>query len=245
MIQMAARAAYFYGKSDDAQKLQQRAYASNNNLFRPQIQTPYIALTPPGDQARTIAEQVVKFQIRPGCLAEFDHVVSHLVPEASSGQFEQALANLGRKLGFTVERPDNTYGVGPDVLWLLPEKLALIIEAKSRKEEKNALTKGQHGQLLQATEWFEKEYPGYSGIRVSVHPNARATKSVTPGDSKALTLDKLAELVRDTRLLLQELCTPGLSQDEIEMRCEQLLQKSHLQPQKLIQHYLVPFTEEK
>jgi Holliday junction resolvase len=64
-------------------------------------------------------------------------------------------------IGLSAERHD-VDGEGPDVLWLLPERVGFVIEAKSRKKEKNALTKEQHGQLLVAAEWFASEYPGYS-----------------------------------------------------------------------------------
>lgn len=49
---------------------------------------------------------------------------------------------------------------------LLPTKTALILEAKSRKLDKNALTKEEHGQLLVAQQWFDKNYDGYTSVRV-------------------------------------------------------------------------------
>ena len=63
-------------------------------------------------------------------------------------------------LGLSAERRDAN-GEGPDVLWLLPSKVGIVIEAKSRKKEKNALTKEDHGQLLVAAEWFAANYPQY------------------------------------------------------------------------------------
>lgn len=42
-------------------------------------------------------------------MAEFERVVSHLVPTAPATQFEQALADLGSMLGFCTERPEKTY----------------------------------------------------------------------------------------------------------------------------------------
>ena len=59
-------------------------------------------------------------------------------------------------IGLSSERFDIN-GEGPDVLWLLPGKIGLVIEAKSRKKEKKALTKEEHGQLLVASEWFAKQ----------------------------------------------------------------------------------------
>jgi hypothetical protein len=174
-------------------------------------------------------------------VAQFDEVVSHLVPEASSNQFEQALADLGSMLGFSTERPDKNYGKGPDVLWLLSGRLALIIEAKSRKNRGNALTKDQHGQLLNAAEWFRGEYPGHTGVRVSMHPNIRATDSTVPGDSRALTYEKLNALIAEARALVVALCESIVPREELIMRCKQLLGESSLTPDSLVREYLVPF----
>jgi hypothetical protein len=114
-------------------------------------------------------------RLRRGFLQRFEEVVAQLHHGSSGNQFEQALADLGIMIGLAAERRDAN-GEGPDVLWLLPSKVGIVIEAKSRKKEKNALTKDDHGQLLVAAEWFAANYPGYSVVRVSVHPKNRATK---------------------------------------------------------------------
>jgi replicative superfamily II helicase len=239
--QMAARAAHYWGRDDVAQRLQQHAYADNDNLLRPRVVRDYVPLTPPGGQAEAIISGIDEFGARRGYVAQFDETVSHLVPEASSNQFEQALTDLGAMLGFSAERPDKNYGKGPDVLWLLSGHLALIIEAKSRKNRDNALTKDQHGQLLNAAEWFRSEYPGRTGVRVSMHPNVRATESTVPGDSKALTYEKLNALIAEARALIVSLCESVVSREELVMRCERLLGESSLTPDSLVKEYLVPF----
>jgi replicative superfamily II helicase len=239
--QMAARAAHYWGRNDIAQQLQQKAYADNNNLLRPGVLQEYVSLTVPGKQAEAIVSKVDDFGARRGYIAEFDEVVSHLVPQASSNQFEQSLADLGSMLGFSTERPDNNYGKGPDVLWLLSSSLGLIIEAKSRKNKENALTKEQHGQLLNAAEWFGEQYAGYTGIRVSMHPNVRATDSTVPGESKALTYEKLYALIAEARALIVALCESVVPREELVMRCEQLLKSSKLTPGSIVGEYLVPF----
>lgn len=212
--------------------------------MRPQVTPPYIPLTIPGKQAESIISKITEFYPRRGYLSSFEEVVSHLVPEASANQFEHALESLGLILGFHSQRPDKVYRVGPDVLWLLTENLGLVIEAKSRKNKDNALTKEQHGQLLNAVEWFKQSYPSYDYIRVSVHPNPNATKSTITGQSKALTFDNLNRLIADTRNLLNGLCESAISPDELIIRCENLLSRSALKPQFLIDEYLVSFESE-
>ncbi|MEQ9552958.1 MAG: DEAD/DEAH box helicase family protein [Coleofasciculus sp. G3-WIS-01] len=240
--QFSARIAHYWGKFDLAQELQQYAYADNSTLLRPKTTLPYIQLTLPGQQANAIVSQLIEFNPRRGYATHFDQVVSQLVPEASSNQFEQALADLGSILGFCTQRPDNLYSKGPDVLWLLDDQRALVIEAKSRKQQDNTLTKDQHGQLLNAGAWFKKNYPNFSsGILVSVHPNTTTTPATETVDSKALTFEKLNELITDTRRLLSELCEAVISDNELIIRCEQLLSNSTLKPKSLIEQYLVPF----
>lgn len=241
--QFSARIAHYWGKADLAQEFQQYAYADNQSLLRPKITPPYTPLTIAGKQAEAIVSKLIEFNPHRGYVTQFEQVVSHLVPEASSNQFEQALADLGSILGFSTERPDNLYSKGPDVLWLLNDNFGLVIEAKSHKKQSNALTKEQHGQLLNAAEWFKEKYPNYSFSRVSVHPNPSTTKATVAGESKALTFDKLNQLVTDTRILLGELCEAVVSDNDLMIRCEQLLSNSTLKPQSLVEHYLVPFVE--
>lgn len=239
--QSAASIANYWGDDDLAQRLQQTAYGNNENLLRPRVSPPYMPLATPSEQARAIVEAIEDAGSPRGHLLKFEEVVSHLVPGASANQFEQALTEFGAMLGFATERPEKIYGNGPDVLWVLDDATALVIEAKSRKRQSNALTREQHGQLLNAAEWFRQQYPRHTGIRVSVHPNVLATKSTTPGDTKALTYDKINELIVEARNLIAALCEAPVSSGELVRRCEQMLSTSQLRPASLIAHYLVPF----
>ncbi|GAX35372.1 DEAD/DEAH box helicase family protein [Nodularia sp. NIES-3585] len=241
--QLAARAAHYWEKTDLSQRYQQSAYADNSSLLRPQIIPPYVQLTKTGKQAEAIVNQITRYKgLRRGYFGWFNQEVSQLVPESSANQFEQALERLGSNLGFVTERPEKIYGIGPDVLWLLNENLGLVIEAKSRKYPQNPLNKDNFGQLLTSVEWFKKEYPNYQHIAVSVHQNINTTKAIVINDdSKALTQDKLNQLITDTRILLKELCESNVSNDELVIKCEDLLNNSSLKPEILIEEYLVLF----
>jgi len=244
LLQFAARIAHYWGRKDKAQEFQQHAYASNRQLMRPEVTPPYVRLVQPGRQAEAIVKEIDQFFPRRGFLAEFDEVVSHLVPEASSNLFEESLRTLGLMLGFAAERPEETYNNGPDVLWLLSDDLGLVIEAKSRKKEKNALTKDQHGQLLVSIQWFQQTYPDYRYIPLSVQPSNRATKNAAAENSKVLTYTKLNELIADSRQLFAKLVESIASSDELAIQCEQLLHSTKLRPEKLTQYYLESFVVE-
>lgn len=245
LLQLAGRIAYHWGNKEKAQQLQQNAYASNLRLLRPQIVPPYIPLLRPSKQAVSIFDRISGFLPRRGFISEFDENISNLIPQASSNQFEESLENLGGMLGFSSERPEKTYGVGPDVLWLLNGKIGLVIEAKSRKNEKNPLTKEEHGQLLVAIQWFKEKYPDYKYIGVSIHPNKTATKNAIAQEIKALTYDKLNELISNARGLFIEICESIREEHEIIDLCGKLLAKYNLYPEGLIKKYLLTFELQK
>lgn len=241
LLQFAARIAYHWGDEAKALQLQQNAYAYNRYLLRPQVVQPYVPLPHPSKQALSIVEEICSFTPYRGFLAEFDEVVSHLVPEASANQFEASLERLGSMLGFSSERPEKTYGVGPDVLWLLNDKSGLVIEAKSRKDEKNPFTKDQHGQLLVSIEWFKKQYPMYSYVGVAVHPNKTATKNAVADGTKALTHEMLYAMTSNARNLFAELCELTRDKHGLVEQCFRLLDKMNLDPEGLIAKYLMTF----
>lgn len=241
MKQFAARMAHYWGRKDLSLELQQAAYSVNNNLLRPQVLQPYARLALPGKQAETIVSQLGGYTYPIGFLAKYDEIVSHLVPEASANAFEQALANLGAILGFTSERPEKTNNIGPDVLWLLEDKLGLVIEAKSHKKDDGVFTKDNQGQLLASVQWFKSMYPGWQCIPVSVLPSATASKSVVIAEEKALTLAKLNELIVESRTMLERLCESSLSGAELVALCEQSLQELSLSPGGITNKFLVPF----
>lgn len=242
MEQLAGRIADRWGHPERADDFQRQAYAHNRCLTRPKVLPPYRPLSAPGAQAKAIVSQLNDYRLRRGFLQSFEEVVAHLHHNSSANQFEQALADLAIMVGFSSERHD-VNGQGPDVLWLLPEKIGFVIEAKSRKKEKKALTKEEHGQLLVAAEWFNTNYKGYECVRVSVHPKNQATKAAVAGASHALTYEKLALLVSDSRALLSALCESQLSADNLVAECQRLLSCSSLKSGQILENYLLPFKE--
>ena len=242
ILQLTARIADDWGNVERAEELQRSAYATNNAMLRPRVPPPYRALALPGLQAKAIVAPILAYRMRRGYLQNLEDILSRLHAEASANQFEEALANLGRMLGFTASRHDDA-GVGPDVLWILPTKIGVVIEAKSRKREANPLKKEEHGQLLVAEQWFEQHYPDHKCERVSVVPNVFATEAAMAAMSKALTMDKLALLGGDARKLIRELCDSQLDAVGLEGLCERLLNKSNLVAEKITDAYLQPFRE--
>ena len=241
LLQLGAKAAYLAGETSMRDGMQRAAFANNRRVDRPMTGRRYTALSSPSRQADEIAGYVSKFALYRGAVIELDRVSAHLVSSATSNQFEEALKKFGEILGFVCERPDNEQSVGPDVLWILNDEIALIIEAKSRKRQSSRFTRAEHGQILQSEEWFETQYPDIRGIRVVVHPNERASRSVTVGGTQALTLAKLREMVGSVRILLEELCDDETPVDALVSRCEARLEELKLTPHGIIDSFLVSF----
>jgi hypothetical protein len=241
LLQLAGRIASNWGQNERSDELQRAAFGANRNLLRPRVMPPYRPLPAPGAQGAGIALQLRGYRIRRGFLQRFEEVVSRLNPNASANQFEQALADFGQMIGLTTERHDDG-GEGPDNLWLFPTKFAWIIEVKSRKLDKNPLDKVEHGQLLVAVQWFQRNYEGYVTLRVVVHPTNKATAPASAHESYALTLDRLAALVADARALLTALCESQLTDIELEAHCQQLIERSPIRADKLTS-YLTHFVE--
>jgi replicative superfamily II helicase len=241
LLQLAARICFNGDNRDLAQDLQKQAFAKSRNLFRPLTKFVYSKLSPPSNQSKTIINSLRQYGFRRGFLAAFEDTVSHLVPEASSNQFEQGMADLGTILGFVTERPEKIYGKGPDVLWLFNDKKALVIEVKSRKNLNNPLTKENHGQLLVAENWFKNEYNGFESIRVSVHPNRKSTENAMSFETRVLTFEKLNALITNSRSLIIQLCEAEDLEDKLLQICDSLIFDLNLSSNGIISNFLEYF----
>ncbi|MGU3494570.1 DEAD/DEAH box helicase family protein [Xanthobacteraceae bacterium A53D] len=238
---LAARNAYLLEDEARGQKFQTSAYVINNNHTPPKVRPSYIPRPVPGKQAGAIVSLILEYDQRAAIISEFDEAVSQLVPEAPAGRYEEALASLGSFLGFESERPEKTYGVGPDVLWRTDGAFDFVIEAKSEKEENSPLYKKDHAQLLESEHWFKHAYPGRAVVRVSALPEAIADARATPMGSFALRLDEITRIVTSLRGVLIDLISIQGESDVISERCEASLVRANLKPDLIRAIHLKPF----
>ena len=201
-LQMAGRYAWSSNDKNRAIELQRSAFSLNRNLLYPQNSgATYTALSGPlADQSHGILSTLDLYNRPIAYIQKLTNSLKPLSgPNASSRQYEAALAELGEALGFVSERPDSGPRPrnGPDVLWLAPNLEAFVIEAKSGKRSAGHLTRDDHGQLLQSVEWFRVNYPDWAHDRVVVLPNAVATDSVVLGDTKAWNSIAIHSIVDD------------------------------------------------
>jgi tetratricopeptide (TPR) repeat protein len=239
--ELQARFAYFWGKFDDSEKYQKAAFALNRNLLRPRTPPPYQRITPKYKQAKSVSDKVLKYQFRRGLIDDFESVTTNLNHEATSNAFEESLKELASFVGLESERPEHTRKEGPDVLWVLPDNKALVMEVKSLKDPENSFIKKDLGQLLVSYEWFKEKYPGYEGLPVSVHLNDKAQAKLNVNSVKVLTLESLKSLISEIRTFLTEICRDELSDADLMTTCENSLKEHGLIYKDIIKKYLKQF----
>jgi len=242
MLQVAANIANQWGQIERAEELQKEAYGNNRNLQRPQVTPPYCQLPTPCSQTESIVNQLSEYRIRKGFIKKFEETVAHLHSNASANQFEQAFEDFGKFIGLVTERHDYN-GEGPDILCLLPDNPALVIEAKSRKKSNGTFNKDNHGQLAIAGKWFEKHYPEQPYELVSIHPTNKATIAANASQSYVMTYEKLLMLINDSRTLLTTLSNSQLSNSELINECARLLNTSPIRADGIITNYLEHFVD--
>jgi replicative superfamily II helicase len=226
--QFAARIAFDGRIPELSQGFQHDAYALNSSLLRPRDLMAATPITILGAQAHALAKHLESYAIRWGVLSRLKEIESFLTPNATSNQFEQAFADLGALIGLAVDRPDNRFGIGPDVLWIPDTGPAFVLEAKTRKKSATVLSKEEHGQLLNAEEWFKQTYPNQDSVRVCIHPNAFHSDSVVPGETLVLTWTNLAKFTDAIDSALKELAQSLESGEQLVARCQRSLENHSL-----------------
>lgn len=181
-----------------AQQLLAVARGKNPYVVRPLVGTPFEPITSEGSQAAVAHQRLAANYINPAKLQlDIVAIVEDLRfdPDLPSEQFEDAVRRLGYLLGLGSQRPEHTFGKGPDNLWALGEDKYWVIEAKSGATSKG-IGKRDMGQLQQSMQWFGERYnlPAHAEA-VMIHPARAVYKdaSTIPG-LRIIDGPKLGEL---------------------------------------------------
>lgn len=209
-LQMAGRYAWLAGDGEIALEFQRQAYGLNRNLLFPTSGGAQYTVSegPARDQATQVLARLDGYRRSIAAYrASVELIFKKLTQRASANEFEEALKDLGLVLGFHAERPDTGERPrhGPDVLWLAHGNVGFVIEAKNKKHVASPLTRADHGQLLNACEWFRKHYPLWDCERVVAMPKALASKSLDWNETRALTFNSIARLKVEILAALDEI----------------------------------------
>jgi hypothetical protein len=103
--------------------------------------------------------------------------------EDHTKQFENAIEELGKVLGYTSQRPERDIGKGPDNLWGIGENRYLVIECKSGAKSAT-ISKTDSDQLSGSMNWFKSEYDNTSlATPVMIHPSRVFDKAAAPHEA--------------------------------------------------------------
>jgi len=197
------RARYHYrADRTESQKLQVTAHKRNRLLLKPPTGVTVTKLTVVSQgRAERIAAWVRGF----GTYADMDVTVSDILGRLRFGvkadDFEHALDELSRALGFAGERPDKEWKEGPDNLWALDDTRYLVIECKSDVDVTRAeINKRETEQMNRSAAWFDKHYKGMQAKRLIIHPAKRIQSAAAfTHDVEGVTVPELRKLEKACR----------------------------------------------
>jgi replicative superfamily II helicase len=197
------RARYYYRtERTESQRLQVAAHKKNRMLLKPRTGVTVTKLTVVS-QGR--AERIAAWARAFGTYADMDVTVSDILGRLRFGvkadDFEHALDELSRALGFAGERPDKEWKEGPDNLWALDDRRYLVIECKSEVDVTRAeVNKREAEQMNRSAAWFDKHYKGMHATRLIIHPAKRIESAAAfTHDVEGVTVSELRKLEKACR----------------------------------------------
>ncbi|UGT61407.1 helicase C-terminal domain-containing protein [Nocardia asteroides] len=180
-----------------AQEILAEAYLRNSGVLKPVEGIAYkkISTTTPQAQA-TVNFLTTAYSSGADLILGIEALIGDLAWDNSrTDEAEDALASLGRHLGFTAHQPERTFGLGSDVLWALGTHSYAVIEAKTGATAPK-IWKKDINQLNGSVAWCQTEYGIDAEIfPIIVHPQRviEKTGTATPG-TRVITKPKLNAL---------------------------------------------------
>nr|WP_231134121.1 DEAD/DEAH box helicase [Motilibacter deserti] len=213
-----------------AQKNQMSALDDNRALLKPEQGIAYVKLKGAAGQQAVAASEFLSATYESGqelligvnaMLADLDFDDDPLRVDS----FEEAVANLGRHLGFVTQRPEKDFKRGPDGLWALGGLNYLVIECKSGAVT-DFIRKKDLDQLSGAVSWFHTEYEDPAACtpvmfhRVSkLHQEASAAPGTRVVTEAQLTKLRTAVLQVATALAVDDAFrNPDLVGEQLRLR---------------------------
>ena len=168
-------------------------------------------------------------------------VMADLNFEADADDFEKALQELGKMLGFESSRPDKeTCGKGPDNLWAVGNNTYFVIECKNEAVVE-AISKDYCNQLGGSLRWFEEAYgKDYHGNPIMVYKSNHIDKMATPvPNMRIITEEALTKLKKQVSAFVVALMENGNLEDETKINS--LLKVYKLQSKDFLQEYTMMY----
>ena len=201
-LQIMARYNYRANRAE-SNKFQIAAYETNKTLLKPAEGVTVTRLTL---ISHGRVERIVKWVSQFLTYADLDIVISdileNLVFSVKSDNFEKALHELSKALGFVGERPDKEWKEGPDNLWALNDKQYILFECKNEvKLERAEINKSESEQMNSSCAWFERHYKGMNCKNIIIHPAKKlASSAAFTHPVEVIRVSELKKLTKNVRL---------------------------------------------
>jgi replicative superfamily II helicase len=237
-LQERARYQYLANRTE-SQTLQVAAHKKNRMLLKPPTGVTVTKLTVVS-QGR--AERIIAWLRTFETYADIDVTISEILGRLRFGvradDFEHALDELSRALGFAGERPDKEWKEGPDNLWALDDTRYLLIECKSEVNVTRAeINKREAEQMNRSAAWFDKHYKGLHVKRLIIHP-AKLIESAAAftHDVQGVTVSELRKLEKACRELFKAFEGQNLA-DLSAQHIQKMIDAHHLSVEDLLTLY--------
>ncbi len=182
----------------EAQKILMSAAQDNSRVIKPIQGISYHKIESKDmDQARLCGAFLRSIGSDPNnIIIQVNDLIESLIfkPETAN-QFEEALRNISRYIGFNGQRPEAEVGKGPDVLWDLGELNYLVVECKNGATN-NTISKHDCNQLNGSGEWFESLYSSAKYTPILIHPSNRFGNAGTPKPTTRIVNEERLSLLR-------------------------------------------------
>lgn len=207
-LQKAAQCKYKVSKLD-GMSLQAIAHRCNLYLLKPE-EVRYEPIQQVNQIAATLALNYIRKHNKHEDLhLTIDALLRNLSFGVSASKFEAALHEIGQLLGYICQRPDQTFKVGPDNLWMEPAtRQFFAIECKNEVLlTRDAINKEEVGQMNNHIAWFEENYPTDPHVAyIHVHSTNKVSNQANYNkEVRIMTPDKLDAFKKNIRGYVVEL----------------------------------------
>jgi len=211
----------FFDRSE-AQRILYAAHKTNVAVLRPIEGIAYEKISP-SKSAQAVAAQAFlrTFLESPERMLFAKALAEALVfTPGNAERFEQALADAGRLIGITSQRPEKQLNRGPDNLFALRTGKFLVIECKNGSVASTGFSKDELGQLEQAVTWFQAAYGlDIDAVPILVHPQPRAKEPAVPiHGMRVIDEKRLSKLVDAIVAFVRAVAPHDVLEDERRVR---------------------------
>lgn len=220
-LQEMAKFVYPFSKTE-SNKFQVAAHKCNRYLLKPKTGMEFSKLSIISwKRIESIKKVLEKYNDFGELQLDLNSTLDALRFGVKADDFEEALNDLGKFLGFPTERPDKEWKEGPDNLWQLGNNEYLLIECKNQVDtSRKEIFKEETGQMNNASAWFKKNYGDIKVTRVLIIPTKTVSRAGGFLDEvKVLRNTNLTKLINNVQNFFSEFKTSdfkSLSETKIQ-----------------------------